>query len=82
MPAEMHCHKCSSANVILSKKHGAFVCEDCGHVLPEAPVSPLRIFLSYGHDANEPLVRRIKTDLEKRGHDVLFDKNEIKACDD
>ena len=81
MPAEIHYPKCSSANVILSKKRGAYVCEDCGHVLPEAPVSPLRIFLSYGHDANEPLVRRIKTDLEKRGHDVWFDKNDIRPGD-
>jgi transcription initiation factor TFIIIB Brf1 subunit/transcription initiation factor TFIIB len=39
MSAEMHCPKCSSANVILSKKRGAYVCEDCHHVLPEAPVS-------------------------------------------
>ncbi len=28
MPAEIHCPKYSSANVILSKKHGAFVCRD------------------------------------------------------
>jgi hypothetical protein len=40
--------------------------------------TPLRIFLSYGHDAKEILVRRIKADLEKRGHDVWFDKSEIK----
>src|ERR1043166_607248 len=44
--------------------------------------APLRIFLSYGHDSNEDLVRRIKGDLEKRGHDVWFDKNEIKTGDD
>jgi len=48
---------------------------------------PLRIFLSYGHDANEPLVRRIKTDLEARQHDVWFDKTPeagkgIRAGDD
>ena len=43
---------------------------------------PLRIFLSYGHDAKEELVRRIKADLEKRGHDVWFDKNEIKFGDE
>jgi hypothetical protein len=47
-----------------------------------APDHPLRIFLSYGHDANEDLVRRIKSDLEKRGHDVWFDKHEIKSGDD
>ena len=82
MPAEHHCPKCASANIIFSKKRGAYVCEDCAHVLPEAPVAPLRIFLSYGHDGNEELVRRIKTDLEKRKHDVWFDKNEIKFGDD
>src|SRR5271170_1007174 len=82
MTAEIHCPKCSSENVDFSKKRGAYVCEDCGDVLPEAPVAPLRIFLSYGHDANEELVRRIKTDLEKRGHDVWFDKNEIKFGDE
>jgi hypothetical protein len=42
----------------------------------------LRIFLSYRHDNNEELVRRIEADLEKRGHDVWFDKNEIKFGDD
>ncbi|MBE0640232.1 MAG: toll/interleukin-1 receptor domain-containing protein [Bacteroidales bacterium] len=43
---------------------------------------PLRIFLSYGHDANEELVRLIKADLEKRGHDVWFDKTDIKFGDE
>src|SRR5258708_37002424 len=43
--------------------------------------TPMRIYLSYGHDSNEELVRRIKADLEKRGHDVWFDKNEIKFGD-
>lgn len=38
----------------------------------------MRIFLSYGHDNNEELVRRIKADLEQRGHDVWFDKSETK----
>ncbi len=42
----------------------------------------MRIFLSYGHDANEELVRRIKADLESRGHDVWFDKSEIRSGDD
>jgi hypothetical protein len=41
----------------------------------------MRIFLSYGHDANEELVRTIKAGLEARGHDVWFDKSEIKAGD-
>lgn len=42
----------------------------------------MRIFLSYGHDDNEPLVRCIKRDLEARGHDVWFDKENIKTGDD
>ena len=42
----------------------------------------LRIFLSYGHDQNEALVKLIKADLEKRGHDVWIDKSEIKFGDD
>jgi hypothetical protein len=42
----------------------------------------MRIFLSYGHDNNEELVRRIKADLEKSGHDVWFDKSEIKFWHD
>jgi hypothetical protein len=59
------------------------ICPLHGQVAQEPqPHSPLRIFLSYGHDHNEELVRLIKTDLEKRGHDVWFDKNEIKFGDD
>jgi hypothetical protein len=55
-----------------------WVCPEHGQISLEKPSAPLRIFLSYGHDSNEELVRLIKTDLEKRGHDVWFDKNEIK----
>jgi hypothetical protein len=97
METNTRCPKCRSANVVFSKKRGACVCEDCGHVLSrnsrgdEAQTTvhpfsfclhPLNIFLSYGHDANEELVCRIKADLEKRGHDVWFDKNEIKFGDE
>src|SRR5216684_4434518 len=46
------------------------------------PDAGLRIFLSYGHDANEALVRRIMTDLDRRGHHVWFDKSDIKSGDD
>jgi hypothetical protein len=55
---------------------------DCGLSFTEQESKKLRIFLSYGHDHNEELVRMIKTDLEKRGHDVWFDKNEIKFGDE
>lgn len=50
--------------------------------MPENKAIPLRIFLSYGHDANEKIVRRIKADLEERGHDVWFDKHEIEVGDE
>jgi len=48
---------------------------------PETP-KPMRIVLSYGHDGNEELVRLTQADLEARGHDVWFDKAEIKVGDD
>jgi hypothetical protein len=77
------CLYCASENIVVSKKRGVNFCEDCGHEFPaDKPFAALRIFLSYGHDANEELVRRIKADLEKRGHDVWFDKSTIKAGDD
>ncbi len=59
-----------------------WICPTHGQVPEPRPFTALRIFLSYGHDANEELVRRIKADLEKRGHDVWFDKTDIKAGDD
>lgn len=77
------CAKCASQNVMFSRKRTLHVCEDCGHEFSTAsPLTPQRIFLSYGHDSNEELVRRIKTDLEQRGHDVWFDKSKIKGGTD
>jgi hypothetical protein len=75
----MQCPQCNAE----ATKFGAFwICPTHGQ-LPEAkPFAPMRIFLGYGHDRNEELVRRIKADLEKRGHDVWFDKSEIKFGDD
>ena len=77
------CPVCSSANIRFSRKQSSHDCEECGAVWKdETLVAPLRIFLSYGHDSNVELVHRIKVDLEKRGHDVWFDKSEIKFGDD
>ena len=59
-----------------------WICPRHGQVSPEKLSGPLRIFLSYGHDNNEDLVRCIKADLRKRGHDVWFDRSEIKSGDD
>jgi hypothetical protein len=83
MSAEIECPQCGSTKTMSIPDSNAFMCYNCKHeFLPEKTFSPLRIFLSYGHDSNEELVRRIKTDLEKRGHDVWFDKAEIKFGDD
>lgn len=61
----------------------ALVCYSCKHeFIPSQRSGALRIFLSYGHDANEELVRRIYGDLKQRGHDVWFDKNDIRPGDD
>ena len=42
----------------------------------------MKIFLSYGHDDNAPLVNRIRRDLQSAGHDVWIDHSEIKVGDD
>jgi hypothetical protein len=80
--SHLQCQTCASENVIWSKKRKVHICEDCGNELGVIPVTPMRIFLSYGHDDNEELVRCIKADLETRGHDVWFDKSEIKFGDE
>ena len=40
--------------------------------------SPLRIFISYGHDEHEDLARRLREDLQSRGHQVWFDRAELR----
>ncbi len=84
MNETIRCPQCKSENVRFSKKHSRYDCEDCQYVFEreKMPAAPLRIFLSYGHDANEELVRLIKAELENRGHDVWCDQSEIKAGDD
>lgn len=42
----------------------------------------MKIFLSYGHDDNMPLVNQIKEDMEKRGYEVWLDQFEIEGGDD
>jgi tetratricopeptide (TPR) repeat protein len=74
--------KCPQCNVEATKIGAFWVCLQHGQLPEPKPFAPMRIFLSYGHDSNEELVRRIKADLEKRGHDVWIDKSEIKFGDD
>jgi len=78
------CPECHSDNIRFFESRNRYICIRCGCSFSDQDqeVKKLRIFLSYGHDANEELVLLIKTDLEKRGHDVWFDKNEIKFGDE
>jgi hypothetical protein len=78
------CPECHSDNIRFFESRNRYICINCGCGFydQDQEAKKLRIFLSYGHDANEELVLLIKTDLEKRGHDVWFDKNEIKFGDE
>ncbi len=42
----------------------------------------MKIFLSYGHDQNKPIVDRIERDLKASGYEVWKDESEIKFGDD
>jgi len=42
----------------------------------------MRVFLSYGHDRNTPLIQQIRSDLEAAGHTVWIDTSQIKFGDD
>jgi len=75
----IRCPKCSQP---LTQVGQFRICPQHGQVSMEKPFVPMRIFLSYGHDSNEELVRRIKADLEKRRHVVWFDKSQIKFGDE
>jgi len=81
-PAD-YCPQCRSANVIFSKKRGAYLCEDCGHVFtPTKPFVQKRLFISYGHDEHIAIARRLRDDLLARGHDVWFDEERLKPGHD
>lgn len=85
------CPFCESEDIYFSKKRKIFVCEDCDQTFSEQQLSNVQnsssatngldLFFSYGHDQNRPLVERIKHDMEKRGHHIWIDINEIKAGD-
>ena len=76
------CPECHSANIKYYDARKSYKCIDCVLRFSEKKFKKFCIFLSYGHDHNEELVRLIKTDLKNRGHDVWFDKNEIKFGDE
>ena len=73
---------CPTCQQPLTQAGNFWICPVHGQVSEAKPFFRRRIFLGYGHDSNEELVLRIKADLERRGHDVWFDKSEIKFGDD
>ena len=73
---------CPQCRIQMTQVGEFWICPMHGQMVEPQSSGSLRIFLSYGHDRNEELVRRIKADLENRGHDVWFDKNEIKGGQD
>jgi len=86
---DVSCPECNSENVYFSKKNEIYICEDCEHRFQpkekedtQSKKKTLQLFLSYGHDSNEEMVRLIKNELEKRGHSIWIDKKEIKSGQD
>jgi hypothetical protein len=75
-------NRCPTCLEPLTQVGKFWICQEHGQVEPRKPSGPMRIFLSYGHDANAELVERICADLQSRGHDVWFDKSEIRFGDD
>jgi hypothetical protein len=83
MQQPVNCPECGSSRTMPIPESEGMLCYTCRHEFQAEKTYPsLRIFLSYGHDGNEELVRRIRTNLEARGHDVWFDKSDIKFGDD
>ena len=72
------CIKCNSENIYFSKKKQLYICEDCSFEFSDEIV-PRKVFLSYGHDSNQPLVDEIYKALKARGHLPWIDYTEIKA---
>ena len=62
---------CPQCGAQLTKVGAFWVCPIHGQAPEPRPFTALRIFLSYGHDANEELVRRIKADLLSKHLDVV-----------
>lgn len=54
--------KCPQCQAEATRVGSFWVCGVHGPLPEPKPVAPLCVFLSYGHDENEELVRRIKAD--------------------
>ena len=84
------CPLCESSGTVFQEQVQKWLCSEClhefvpkgeGDALPETKGGK-RIFFSYGHDGNQELVDRFKTELEARGHRVWKDCERIGPWDD
>lgn len=85
MSQQPACPHCASVETVFKKKAGRWECNDCESrfdLADEAVSRPQRIFLSYGHDDNTPLVLSLHERLSAAGHQVWIDQSQIKVGDD
>jgi tetratricopeptide (TPR) repeat protein len=85
MSKTLTCPHCGSVETTYKKKVGLWECNDCEKRFDspgEISQRPQRIFLSYGHDDNTPLVQALRERLETAGHYVWIDQTQIKVGDD
>lgn len=79
------CPNCGSTEASFKKKAAQWECNDCEQRFSapgDATSRPQRIFLSYGHDENTPLVQALHDRLVAAGHAVWIDQAQIKVGDD
>ncbi len=72
------CPNCKSEFIHYSKKYKTYFCEDCGYKFDSPEIKKgFNIFISYGHDDNEPLVKQIKEYLTTNGVNPWIDSSNI-----
>jgi len=85
MSEALVCPHCGTPEITYKKKAEQWECDDCEtrfDAPSEARLRPQRIFLSYGHDDNTPLVLLLRERLEAAGHSIWVDQTHIRAGDD
>jgi len=85
MSEALTCPHCGSVETTYKQKAGQWECGVCEKRFDppsQTRQRPQRIFLSYGHDDNTPLVLALRERLEAAGHSVWMDQAQIKVGDD
>ncbi|MCF2138478.1 MAG: toll/interleukin-1 receptor domain-containing protein [Candidatus Lokiarchaeota archaeon] len=87
----IQCPQCHSVNIHFFKRKSTYICLDCENEWQSQPEMSLnkekehpifKIFLSYGRDEYSDDARIIKEDLERRGHKVWFDDEQLRIGKD